>query len=93
MSWSDAVEAAYRLRPHLPITQKNWAEAYSVLGRNGSAIYLLLTDQAMQLNRDPVRHPGAYFRAMISRAGSRGLNLHAAVFAIPKRESALVPVA
>lgn len=85
MNWHDLVEAAYRLRPELHISQKSWGEACITIGREGTAICLLLTDQAMQREGDPVRNPGAYFRAMINRARAGELHLHNSVFGILKR--------
>lgn len=86
MSWNDLVEAAYRLKPELHISQQSWGEACITLGRAGAAVCLLLTDQGMQREDDPVRKPGAYFRAMINRAKSGELHLHNSVFGILKRE-------
>jgi replication initiation protein RepC len=89
MNWTDIIEAAYRLKPELHISQKNWGEACISLGRVGAAICLLLTDQAMQREADPVRKPGAYFRAMINRATTGELYLHSSVFGILKREEGM----
>ena len=86
LSWPDLVEAAYRLRPELKISQPAWAEACATLGRNGAAVCLLLTDQATLREVDPVRKPGAYFRAMIQRAQAGDLRLHRSVFGLLKRE-------
>ena len=86
MNWNDLVEAAYRLKPELHISQQSWGEACITLGRAGAAVCLLLTDQGMQREDDPVRKPGAYFRAMINRAKSGELHLHNSVFGILKRE-------
>ena len=86
MNWSDFIEAAYRLKPELHISQKSWASACITLGRIGAAICLLLTDQAMQREADPVRKPGAYFRAMVRRAHTGELHLHNSIFGILKRE-------
>ncbi len=86
VNWSDLVEAAYRLKPELRISQGNWGEACQTLGRHGAAVCLLLTDQAMLRPDDPVRQPGAYFRAMVNRARTGELNLQGSVFGILKRE-------
>ncbi|MEW4566156.1 plasmid replication protein RepC [Bremerella sp. JC770] len=80
MNWSDVVEAAYRLRPELNISQQNWAEACELLGRNGAAICLLLTDQATMREDTPVLKPAGYFRAMVKRAESGELRLHNSIF-------------
>jgi hypothetical protein len=86
LNWNDMVEAAARLKPELYISQKSWGEACLTLGRAGAAVCLLLTDQAMLREDDPVRKPGAYFRAMINRARSGELHLSNSVFGILKRE-------
>jgi len=89
VNWSDLVEAAYRLKPELRISQGNWGEACQTLGRHGAAVCLLLTDQAMLRPDDPVRQPGAYFRAMVNRAHTGELNLQGSVFGILKREEGM----
>ncbi|MBL9170324.1 MAG: hypothetical protein JNN07_21490 [Verrucomicrobiales bacterium] len=86
MNWNDLVEAAYRLKSELQISQSNWGEACLTLGRIGATVCLVLTDQAMQRENDPVRKPGAYFRAMVNRAHTGELRLHSSVFGILKRE-------
>lgn len=86
MNWPDLIEAAYRLKPDLGISQKSWGEACFTLGRAGAAVCLLLTDQAGQREDDPVRKPGAYFRAMVKRARTGELHLQPSVFGILKRE-------
>lgn len=86
MNWNDLVEAAYRLKPELHINQKSWAEGCHTLGRIGAAICLLLTDQAMQRETDPVRKPGAYFRAMVNRTQTGELHLSHSIFGILKRD-------
>ena len=86
MNWNDFVEAAYKLKSSLFISQNSWANACTVLGRNGAAICLLLTDQAQQRDHKPVQKTGAYFNAMINRAKEGELHLHNSVFGILKRE-------
>lgn len=85
MSWSDVVEAAYQLRPRLGISQASWAEACGILGRNGAAICLLVTDRAALREVDPVLRPAAYFRAMVSKAKSGELRLHNSIFGLLER--------
>lgn len=82
MNWTDVVEAAYRLRPQLHISQQSWAEACGLLGRNGAAICLLLTDRATQREDTPVLKPAGYFRAMLKRAESRQLKLQCSIFGL-----------
>ena len=86
MSWNDFVEAAYRLKGDLFISQNSWANACATLGRNGAAICLLLTDQAQQREYKPVQKTGAYFNAMINRAKDGELHLHNSIFGILKKE-------
>jgi hypothetical protein len=86
LTWADMVNAAWKLRPELGISQKSWGEACLLLGRTGAAVCLILTDQAAQREQDRVMKPGAYFHAMINKARSRELHLHKSVFGILKRE-------
>ncbi len=86
MCWNDFVEAAYKMKGELAISQNSWAAACRVLGRNGAAICLLLTDQAQQRENKPVTKTGAYFNAMINRAKDGELHLHNSVFGILKKE-------
>ena len=87
MNWGDVVEAAYRLRPRLGISQASWAEACGVLGRNGAALCVLLTDRATLREIDPVLKPAAYFRGMLAKARGGELRLHASVFGLLEREA------
>jgi hypothetical protein len=88
LSWSDMVEAAWKLRPELHISQQNWAEACQLLGRTGATVCLILTDQSTQRERDRVMKPGAYFRAMINKARVGDLHLHKSIFGILKAHDA-----
>ena len=81
-NWPDVVEAAYRLRPQLQISQQKWREACGLLGRTGAAVCLLLTDRATQRADDPVRKPAAYFWAMVERARGGELRLHSSVLGL-----------
>ena len=86
MNWNDFVEAAYRMKGELMISQASWARACNILGRTGAAICLLLTDQAQQRENKPVQKTGAYFNAMINRAKSGELHLHNSIFGILQKE-------
>jgi replication initiation protein RepC len=86
MNWDDVVEAAYRLKTRLGVSQLSWGEACSTLGRNTAAICLLVTDRAALREVDPVLKPAAYFRAMVARARGGELRLHASVFGLLERE-------
>ena len=85
MKWNDVVEAAYRLRQELHISQQSWAEACQVLGRVGASLCLLLTDRATERIDDPIRKPAAYFRGMVRRAGTGELRLHSSIFGLIER--------
>ena len=85
LSWADVTEAAYRLRSRLRISQSSWSEACELLGRNGAAVCVVLTDQAMHRAEDPVTKPAGYFRAMVNRAGGGRLRLHASILGLIKR--------
>jgi len=81
VDWIDIVEAAYRLRPQLHISQQSWAEACTLLGREGAAVCLLLVDRATERPENPVTNPAAYFRGMINKARAGELRLQGSVFA------------
>jgi len=82
MNWNDVVEAAYRLRSGLHISQKSWGEACEVLGRVGASLCVLITDQATERSGNPVRQPAAYFRGMVNRARVGELRLHNSIFGL-----------
>lgn len=82
MNWNDTVEAAYRLRPALGISQQSWSDACQVLGRVGASLCLLLTDKATERAENPVRQPAAYFRGMVNRARAGELRLHSSVYGL-----------
>jgi hypothetical protein len=86
MNWNDFIEAAYKMKGDLFISQASWGRACSVLGRTGAAICLLLTDQAQQREIKPVQKTGAYFNAMINRAKTGELHLHNSIFGILQKE-------
>jgi replication initiation protein RepC len=85
LNWGDVIEAAYRLRARLGVSQASWGEACGVLGRNGAAVCLLITDRAALRDVDPVLKPAAYFRGMMARARGGELRLHASVFGLLER--------
>ncbi|MEM6469600.1 MAG: plasmid replication protein RepC [Planctomycetota bacterium] len=84
-NWLDVNEAAYRLRRDLRISQQVWGDACQLLGRSGAALCLLITDQAALRPEKPVRHPPAYFRAMLNRAKSGELQIHRSIFGLLRR--------
>ncbi|MFT6864235.1 MAG: replication initiation protein RepC [Akkermansiaceae bacterium] len=82
----DLVEAAYQMREQLQISKGSWSRACNAMGRMGAAICLLLTDQAALRQVQPVRVPGAYFNAMVTRSQKGELHLKRSIFAQLKRE-------
>ncbi|MBL4763563.1 MAG: hypothetical protein JKY93_12805 [Gammaproteobacteria bacterium] len=82
MSWNDFIEAAYSLKNDLCISQSSWAEGCAVLSRGGAAICILLIDQGMNREIDPVLRPSGYFNAMIGRAKKGELHLHNSIFGL-----------
>lgn len=87
MEWSDIVEAAYKRKDQLGISNAAWGRACQTLTRNGAAICLLLVDQGTQREENRVKSPIRYFNAMVSRAKSGELHLQKSVMGILKRES------
>ena len=87
LNWGDVIEAAYRLRVRLGVSQASWGEACGALGRNGAAVCLLITDRAALRDVDPVLKPAAYFRGMAARARGGELRLHASVFGLLERRA------
>ncbi|MEO1497668.1 MAG: plasmid replication protein RepC [Planctomycetota bacterium] len=83
-SWGDLVEAANRVRRSYGVSQASWAEACSVLGRNGAALCVLLVDHGANRDENRIRTPAAYFRGMIRRARAGELRLHKSVFGLLK---------
>jgi replication initiation protein RepC len=94
-TWPDLIEAAYRLRTPLGISQASWGEACEVLGRTGAALCLLVTDRATERTENAVEKPAAYFRGMVNKSKGAELRLHNSVFGLLKssRESLSQPSA
>ncbi len=86
MEWNDVVEAAYRLRFELHISQQSWGEACGVLGRVGASLCVLITDQGSQRAENRVTQPAAYFRGMVNKARSGELRLHNSVFGLTNQQ-------
>jgi replication initiation protein RepC len=80
--WGDLVEAAYRLRSELGVSQQSWGEACGVLGRSGAAVAILVTDRAALRDDNPARAPAAYFRGLVRRAERGELRLHSTLFGL-----------
>lgn len=86
-SWSEVIEAAYRVRAQLGIPQASWGEACEVVGRSAAALCLLVTDQATLRQDNRVRQPAAYFRGLIDRARAGELHLHRSIFGLLERNT------
>ena len=82
MNWNDAMEAAYRMKAQLGVSQSSWSEACQLLGRVGATLCVLLTDRAIDRTENPVRQPAAYFRGMVNRARVGELRLHNSIFGL-----------
>ena len=83
----DCVRAAYDLTGYLGISHSLWSEACAGLGEQAAAVCVVLIDQAMHRQYDPVRKPNGYFRSMLRKAERGGLHLHKSVFGNLKRGS------
>lgn len=88
-NWNDFIDAAYKRRKELNISQSSWANACLTLERTGAAICLLLTDQGIYRESNCISNPAAYFNAMIHRAKKGELRLHNSIFSILKQEGNL----
>jgi hypothetical protein len=62
-----------------------WGEACAVLDEQAAAVCVVLIDQAMHREDNPVRQPNGYFRSMLRKAERGELHLHKSVFGILKR--------
>jgi replication initiation protein RepC len=56
-----------------------------VLDEQAAAVCVVLIDQAMPREDNPVRQPNGYFRSMLRKAERGELHLHESVFGILKR--------
>lgn len=85
LGWPDIVEAAYGMLPVLGISKSAYIEACTVLGRDGTALAIMIIDQKTQDPLNPVRNPGGYLRGMTERAKEGKLNLHRSIFGLLKK--------
>ena len=78
-SWNGFVAAVRERALLCDIDSEDWGEACAVMGRNGAALCAMIVERGMERPNDaaaaPVRHPRAYFRALIERARTRQLHL------------------
>ncbi len=86
LTMQDFVDVAYKMKANLSISQNKWIEACEVLGREGAALSVLLTDFALDRSYSPVLKPAGYFSALIERARVGNLNLKASLEAILKQK-------
>ncbi len=77
-NWNALVDAAYRASGVLGIQQASWADACRVLGRYPAAAAVILI--ALKFERNKVRLPDGYLRAMTCRALEGRLHLATSVF-------------
>jgi hypothetical protein len=86
LSWADLIEAAYRRRKNLGISQKSWSYACNLVGRTGAALCVILTEKGRERKKDPVKYPAAYFNGMLEKAKHNELHIHASVFGLLEKE-------
>ena len=73
-SWPDLHAAAARLRHDLDIRISLWLEALNHLGRDGTAVIMMVT--AERLARGEIRQSaGAYFAGMVKKFHCKGIDL------------------
>ena len=84
LTWGDFIEAAFRLKNELDISQTSWGRGCEVLGTSGAALCVILADHATQRLFNPIENANAYFCAMIDRAKRGELKLHNSIFGILK---------
>ena len=68
ITWNDIVEAAYRTKSDLGISQFAWGTACGKLGRVRAALCMMLTDRAYWREDNPVAFPYLYFQRIIVKA-------------------------
>src|SRR5690606_23765682 len=73
--WNDLVAAAYQHRADLAISQHDWGDACSALGRVGAALCLIAVDRGLDRPINRVQRPAAYFRGMVRKARAGELRL------------------
>ncbi|MAH06467.1 MAG: hypothetical protein CL561_13005 [Alphaproteobacteria bacterium] len=84
LTWGDFIEAAFRLKNELDISQTSWGRGCEVLGTSGAALCVILADHSTQRLFNPIENANAYFCAMIDRAKRGELKLHNSIFGILK---------
>ena len=61
ITWNDIVEAAYRTKTDLGISQIAWGTACGKVGRVQAALYMLLSDKVYHLSTNEIFNPSGYF--------------------------------
>ena len=84
LTWGDFIEAAFKLKNELNISQASWGRGCEVLGTSGVALSVLLADHATQRLFNPIENANGYFCAMIERGKYGTLKLHNSIFGILK---------
>ena len=84
LTWADFIEAAFRLKNELNISQTSWGRGCEILGTSGAALSVLLTDHSTQRSFNPIENANGYFCAMMDRARSGELKLHNSIFGLLK---------
>lgn len=74
-TWDDYINAAYKMKDELDISQKSWGRACSTLGRVGASLCITLTDHANSREYDRITNAGGYFNALLNRAETGDLHL------------------
>lgn len=65
LNWSDLIDAAYKRRAELGISQQSWTDACGAVGRPAAVAGLMITDLASCRTDRPVKHATAYFRSVM----------------------------
>jgi replication initiation protein RepC len=83
-TWSDVVDAADRVRPHLGISRAAWIEACQTLGRYQAATAVAV----IAAKRNCIRSPGGYLRGMIARGRDGELHLLRSLYGLAETRDA-----
>lgn len=86
LTWQDFVEAAFRLKDDLAISQMTWAKACQTMGRREAAIGVMLTSHATQRPHNRVQSPAAYYHRLVQKARVGELRLHNSVFGLLEKQ-------
>ena len=67
ITWNDIVEAAYRTKSDLGISQFAWGTACGKVGRVKAALCMMLTDRAVWREKNPTKEPFLYFNLLLKK--------------------------